>query len=131
VELERYGMRGAGSVFRLFRRGVLNADDEVAQVYCPETYRGLSEPLVNTRYALRRAVRRGLMSAADAAILVAQAKRAYFPDRTRESLLFSAERLLGVDRIRALQQFLSADHFNIKNRDARLLLSQLAGVDHG
>jgi TfuA protein len=131
VELERYGMRGAGSVFRLFRRGVLDADDEVAQVYCPETYRGLSEPLVNTRYALRRAVRHALISAADAAILIDQTKRAYFPDRTRQFLLFSAQRLLGVDRTRALQEFLSADRFNIKNHDARLLLSQLAGVDHG
>src|ERR1035437_1659661 len=30
VELQPYGMIGVGSVYRLFRRGVLDADDEVA-----------------------------------------------------------------------------------------------------
>src|ERR1039458_8350733 len=51
VELHRYGMIGVGSVFRLFRRGVLDADDELALTYSKETWRPLSEPLVDNRYA--------------------------------------------------------------------------------
>ena len=57
VELQPYGMIGVGGVFRLFRRGVLDCDDEVALSYCKETWRAVSEPLVNTRYGLRAAVR--------------------------------------------------------------------------
>ena len=44
VELHRYGMIGVGSIFRLFRRGVLDADDEVAVTYCGETWRPCRSP---------------------------------------------------------------------------------------
>jgi hypothetical protein len=39
-------------MFAMFRDGTLDGDDEVALVYEPETYRKLSEPLVNLRCAL-------------------------------------------------------------------------------
>ena len=53
VEMEPYGMIGVGSVFRLFRAGVLDADDEVALTYSNETYRrGFRSP---GKHALRAA----------------------------------------------------------------------------
>ncbi len=87
VELRDYGMIGVGRVFRLFRSGVLDADDEVAVAYSPSTYETVSEPLVNTRYVLRAASRQNILTRAQAAEIVARLKQVYFPERTRHLLL--------------------------------------------
>jgi hypothetical protein len=125
VELHRYGMIGVGSVFRLFRRGVLDADDEVALAYCRETYRPLSDPLVNTRYALRAAAHRGILTKAEAGQIVSLVKEAYFPERTRQLLLAVAHRVAGDERTRRLAEFLISGAPNVKERDARLLLTRI------
>ena len=62
VELARFGMIGVGRVFRLFRMGLLDSDDEVALTYCPWSYEAMSQPLVNTRFALRAAVRSRILT---------------------------------------------------------------------
>jgi TfuA protein len=125
AELHPHGMIGVGSVFRLFRGGVLDADDEVALAYCPESYRALSEPLVNTRYALRAAVREHILTAGEARAIVAELKDVYFPERTRDLLLLIARKLLGIDRASGLGHFVASHGPNIKERDARLLLSRM------
>ncbi len=86
VETERFGTVGVGAVFAMFRDGVLDGDDEVALVYDPETYRKLSEPLVNLRAALQGAVAAGVLDAADAERLTAKLKSMYFPDRSYNAL---------------------------------------------
>lgn len=125
VELHPYGMIGVGSVFRLFRRGVLDADDEVALAYSNETYRAVSEPLVNTRYALRAAVRRGLLTRAEAGEILATLKGFYFPERTRQLVLSIARKVAGSERAAKLREFLAAEAPDVKNRDARLLLDRI------
>lgn len=125
VELHRYGMIGVGSVFRLFRRGVLDADDEVALAYSNETYHAVSQPLVNTRYALRAAVRRRILTRAEAAEIVAMAKRLYFPERTRQLVLSAARRVAGSERAHKLHEFLATEAPDVKNRDARLLVERI------
>jgi len=127
VELQRYGMIGVGSVFRLFRGGVLDADDEVALAYSNETYRAVSDPLVNTRYALRAAVRRGILMRAEAAVIVSTAKRLYFPERTRQLVLSTAREVAGSERAQKLREFLATEAPNVKERDARLLLERIRG----
>jgi hypothetical protein len=125
AELHPFGMIGVGSVFRLFRRGVLDADDEVALAYCPESYRNLSEPLVNTRFALRAAARDRILTSLESGAIIAELKAAYFPDRTRELFVSIAHKLLGPDRANALSDFLANNGPGIKERDARLLLSRI------
>ncbi len=125
VELHPYGMIGVGSVFRLFRAGVLDADDEVALAYCPETYRALSEPLVNTRYGLRAAVREHILSAAEAKAIVAELKDVYFPDRTRQRRMSIAQGLLGIERAAAVDRFIASNGPDRKELDARLLLCRI------
>src|SRR5580698_7573419 len=56
AETYTFGTIGVGEIFGMFRDGVLDADDEVAVVYDPLSYRQLSEPLVNIRYALKMAL---------------------------------------------------------------------------
>jgi hypothetical protein len=125
VELHRHGMIGVGSVFRLFRKGVLDADDEVALAYSSQTYRAVSDPLVTTRYALRRAVRRGILTRADAAEIVATVKGAYFPERTRQLTLSIARKVAGSERAQQLREFLATEAPDVKNLDAWLLLDRI------
>jgi hypothetical protein len=125
VELQRYGMIGVGSVFRLFRRGALDADDEVALAYCKETYRAVSEPLVNTRYALRAAAQRGILSRTEAGRIVAAVREVYFPERTRELVISVACQLIGTERAGFLRKFLATDAPDVKARDARMLLCRM------
>ena len=125
VELQRYGMIGVGSVFRLFQRGVLDCDDEVALSYCKETWRAVSEPLVNTRYGLRAAVRKGVLGRMEAMRIVAELRRTYFPERTRELTLRVAREVAGAERARALGTLLAREAHNVKGLDARRLLERL------
>ncbi len=118
VELCKFGMIGFGSVFRLFRSGCLDADDEVALAYCPWTYRPMSEPLVNTRYALRAAVRKRILIRAEAAEIISRLKTVYFPERTRELVLRHARAVVGIERAGRLADFLAAEAPNVKRRDA-------------
>jgi hypothetical protein len=55
------GMRGVGTIYRLYRRGALGSDDEVILIYSSDGsgYQSRSVPLINVRYALSRAFRKG------------------------------------------------------------------------
>ncbi len=123
VELRHCGMIGVGRVFRLFRSGVLDADDEVALAYSPATYEPVSESLVNTRYVLRAAARRGLLTRAQAIEIVMKLKEVYFPERTKGLLLTLLRKLAGEASASQMSRFLADGAPNIKQQDAELLLS--------
>jgi len=125
VELSRFGMIGIGRVFRLFRRGVLDADDEVAVAYDPATYNCVSEPLVNTRYTLRAAVRAGVLTRAEALDLIINLKATYFPDRTRERLTAITRDRIGLQRAIELRAFIASHARDVKREDAIELLQRL------
>ena len=125
VELRYCGMIGIGRVYRLFRSGVLDADDEVALAYSPSTYEALSEPLVNTRYILRAAVRRGMLTRAQAAEIIATLKELYFPERTRSVLLSIVFEVIGRDGGLRMWQFLGTEAPNVKEADAKLLVARI------
>lgn len=85
------GMIGVGTIYRLFRRGVLTSDDEVAMVFSPDGEgRALSVPLVNVRYAASRAVRRGWMEREPAHRLVRAAEETFYAERDWPALLARA-----------------------------------------
>jgi len=82
------GMIGVGTIYRLFRRGLLMSDDEVAVVFSPEGEgRALSVPLVNVRYAASRAVRQGWMDRELAHRLVRTAEETFYAEREWPALL--------------------------------------------
>ncbi len=85
------GMRGVGSIYRLFRRGRLTSDDEVAVSFLPIlSYAAVSVPLINVRYAVSRALRERTLNAADAGKIVQSAAAFHFTERTWCSILQSA-----------------------------------------
>ncbi|MFL5586811.1 MAG: TfuA-like protein [Ktedonobacteraceae bacterium] len=82
------GMRGIGSIYRLFRYDCLKSDDEVAVAFDPsDSYRPLSVPLINVRYALSRAVRAGWLHRAEAERAARAAEELFYPHRHWRILL--------------------------------------------
>lgn len=86
AETHRYGMVGVGEIFRLFRDGVLDGDDEVAIAYEPETYRNVSDALVSIRRGLELAVEAGVIGETERANLMERMKALYFPERSFRAL---------------------------------------------
>ena len=82
------GARGVGLIYRLYRRGVLGSDEEVAVAVSTDgSEAAVSVPLVNVRYAVSRAVRRRLLDRSTARQIVDAAARIYYPERTWRAVL--------------------------------------------
>ncbi len=86
AETWQLGTIGVGKIFRMFRDGVLDADDEVALVYERDTFRALSDPLVNLRAALELAASAHVIDESEKNDLAQRLKALYFPDRSLQAL---------------------------------------------
>ena len=88
AELRPQGMRGAGTIARWYREGLLD-DAEVALLHAgPEHgWRPLTVALVNVRHAAGMARARGLLSGREAAALVAAAAGVFYQERTWPAVL--------------------------------------------
>jgi TfuA protein len=93
VETYKFGTIGVGQIFRMFRDGILDADDEVALIYERDTYRKLSEPLVNIRAALDLAVSAAVIDEQEKNDLLLKMKSLYFPERSHHALQSMSPRL--------------------------------------
>ena len=77
------GAKGVGLIYRLYRMGVLESDEDVAVAVSGDgSDAAVSLPLVNVRYAVSRAVRRRLLDRASARQIVRAAAAIYYPERT-------------------------------------------------
>lgn len=82
------GMRGAGLIYRLYRLGALDSDDEVAVALDPDrAFSAVSVALVNVRYAASRARRAKILSPAEARAIVEAARSLFFADRRWPTIL--------------------------------------------
>ncbi len=126
AELAPFGMVGVGRIAAAFTRGCLTDDDEVAVRHGPAAlgYPLLSEPLVNIRATISRAVRQEVLEPVTAARLVELAKSTFYPERSWARLLRQA-RGLRLD-IRAFPAWLARGRVDAKAIDARLLLRTIA-----
>jgi hypothetical protein len=124
AELDLYGMEGVGTVYTLFRDGVLTSDDEVALVYDPGTGTALSEPLINIRCTLKKAEEEGVISRNSAREILAIAVSLYFPDRVWDRIIEEAELRLPAGEIRSLASFVSTDAVDQKREDALAALGR-------
>jgi len=89
AELHPFGMRGVGRIFEAYRDGELTDDDEVALIHGPpETgYLRLSEPMVNIRATLEKAVGEQIIDPDAAARLAASAKARFYQLRNWPDLI--------------------------------------------
>ena len=133
AELERFGMKGVGAIYGMYRRGAIDGDHEVAVLHAEaaEDYRPLTEPLVNVRHNLQRARRRGIISARAGTALLAWAKRCYFAELTYDALVAGAAPDVVTDAERtALRQFLRDEAVDLKREDALALARYILVIRH-
>lgn len=114
AETWKLGMIGVGQIFTMYRDGILDADDEVALIYERDTYRKLSEPLVNIRAALKMAAAAGAIDEQEKNHLLLKMKSLYFPERSHQALQAISPKLR--------EHFRTAPLPDIKRGDALQLL---------
>ena len=85
-ELDTLGMEGIGEVYRLYKSGSVESDDEVALIFDPESGIALSIPLVNIRHILDLAEGQGMIDRTQKEGLFRAAQSLYFPERTWERI---------------------------------------------
>jgi hypothetical protein len=86
------GAIGVGIIYRLYRSGILESDEEVAvAVRGDGTDLAVSVPLVNVRHAIARAVRRRLLDRGKAHAVLEAATSIYYSERTWREVLRRAD----------------------------------------
>jgi hypothetical protein len=127
AELDVFGMIGIGRIYRDYRDGNLERDDEVALLHGPAElgYPVVSEAMVNIRATVAAARAKVIPNAAANAV-IASAQALHYPDRTWPQILQGAC-LLGmeaadVDRFR---RWLAMGRVDQKRADALALLDLL------
>ena len=83
AELDRFGMRGVGDVYRAYGEGVLEDDDEVAVAHtdAEHGFRALSDSMVDVRATLEKAVADGVVDGQTAAAILARVKATFYAER--------------------------------------------------
>jgi hypothetical protein len=125
AELLPFGMEGVGTVFELYRDGILEDDDEVAVAHGPaETaFVSASEAMVNIRQTLRKAERLGVISTELRVTLEKIGKELFYPDRNYSTMLrYALENGSSQAELTKLQQWLPNHGVNQKREDALLML---------
>lgn len=120
VELCDFGMIGVGEVFRMFKRGELESDDEVAVLFNPETFEAISEPLVNIRATISTLVSKGVLGAELGGKLIEIGKRLHYSKRSYESIVSEALKagLVSESEVDRLLSLLRDNAINLKKLDA-------------
>jgi TfuA protein len=127
-ELDIYGMVGVGKIYEAYKSGHLVSDDEVALIFDPFSWEPRSEPLVNIRFNLDLAWKKGVISASCKDRLFNCALAQYFPDRTYESMLSDARATVAEEELQRFREFLATEKRDFKMEDALLALERVKGM---
>lgn len=124
VELEKFGMVGIGRVFALYKSGKIDADDEVAVTFGDGDYRLQSEAMVDIRYNLYLAYKKGVISKEVKIKIARVAKSIYFPHRNYADIIEETKRrypqLEGTD---AFSSYIKSSRKSLKEMDAIQLVN--------
>ena len=90
AEMDTLGMVGIGKIYRMYRSGELESDDEVALVFDPESGLALSEPLINIRCTLKQALDTRIIGLAAHDALLSSARSLFYPKRTYQAIVSAA-----------------------------------------
>ncbi len=119
AELDTFGMRGVGAIYRAYADGELEDDDEVAVAHCgaDDGFRPLSDAMVDIRATLEAAAIAGIVTAEAAAAMTARAKATFYPRRLLLGVLEP-----GGERLR---EWVAAGAVHLKRGDAVALLATI------
>ena len=87
AEMDTLGMVGIGEIYRMYKSGELESDDEVALVFDPSSGLALSEPLINIRFTLTRARDAGIIDTTAHDALLTAARSVFYPKRTYRTIV--------------------------------------------
>lgn len=128
AELAPLGMRGFGSIFNAYVQGEIEGDDEVAVLHASDDMgsAGLTEALVNIRYACAHAVSEGIISPEDSNCIVGAALALPFFERSYPRILRDAlQQGLSEQTSAAFQAFVRTHKPDLKYQDALELIQAL------
>jgi hypothetical protein len=128
AEMHTLGMNGIGTIFELFASGKLVSDDEVALVFDPESGIALSEPLINIRCTLKRAVSAEVIDAAAHDALLAAAQSIFYPDRTYGRIIAGARDRVDAEVLDRFRLYATTHPCDLKREDAIRALEYAAKV---
>lgn len=123
VELEKFGMIGIGRVFELYKSGRIDADDEVAVTFGDSDFRLQSEAMIDIRYNLYLAYRKGIIGKQAKKTIASVAKAIYFPHRNYLDIVEETRRQHPrLQEIEAFAAYIRANRKSLKEMDAIKLL---------
>jgi hypothetical protein len=130
VELEKFGMKGIGKIFQLFKNGVLDADDEVAVTFVRDKNILQSEALIDIRFNLFLAYKKGIITKQTKKRFVRIAKNIYFPFRNYDDIIrLTQEQFPSInDELENFRDYILKNRDSLKARDARKLLKYLKTI---
>lgn len=126
AELDGFGVRGVGRVYEWYRSGRVWGDDEVAVKHMLDGYRGQSVALVNLRYGCEVAVRKQVVGAPVAEVLIDAAKSLVFDERSWSRIRQVAGGRLDREQAGELDRlvaFCRDTDYDLKAQDARLAVA--------
>ena len=129
VELGKYGMIGIGKIFRLFRDGILESDDEVAVTFTDYTnYK--SEALIDIRYNLFLAKKYKIIDNKTGRSILKVSKQTYFPYRTYEDILDKCKLKYPEinSQVESFRGYVLNNKKSLKERDAVRLLKHIKSI---
>jgi hypothetical protein len=130
VELEKFGMKGIGKIFQLFKNGVINADDEVAVTFVRGSNILQSEAMIDIRFNLFLAYKKGIITNETKKGVAMIAKSMYFPFRNYEDLInLTQQKYPSIHHeLENFRSYILKNKDSLKARDAVKLLKYLKTV---
>lgn len=126
VELSKFGMIGVGKIFNLFRKGIIDSDDEVAVTFTDYS-NFKSEALIDIRYNLFLAHKSKVIDKEAKRIILRISKQTYFPYRTYDDILDKCKTKHPEIRsqVEQFREYLKTNRRSLKEEDAVLLLKRI------
>ncbi|MCX9083019.1 MAG: TfuA-related McrA-glycine thioamidation protein [Candidatus Methanoperedens sp.] len=126
-ELESYGMIGVGKVFEMFRKGIIESDDEVAVTFDAESNEALSIPLVNIRMTVEAAKDAGILHPEQAIDIIKTAQKLFYPDRNYQNIIFESLKagIIKDSEKKKLFDFIKTNEVDVKRQDAIMVLEKI------
>ena len=129
-ELDEFGMIGIGTIYNCYKRGVIEADDEVALAFNPVTYEPVSIPLVNIRQALTALVATKILSVEQRDKLLKIAQNLFYPDRRFETIFKNAlrDKVIYKEDAEKIERFIRANDIDLKKQDAIAVVKEVIRI---
>ena len=130
AEMDTLGMVGIGEVYRMYKSGELESDDEVALVFDPSSGLALSEPLINIRFTLKRAIKEGIIDTASHDALLSAARRLFYSKRTYRTIVSQADILIDDETKERFLSWVEIGQCDQKKNDAIAALEYIRTMSH-